>query len=305
MSSVKQFLARNLGSFIRNNRKRSVIKAVMEIEQQNNGVVSVHRIDENNVGDFYCSPHHYFKELEGTQLDIFDFKSEEQQTRQNWIDVISNKALIIGGGGLLNRGSFKMQMELFGKLSEKGKKTVIWGAGHNEKKQERFGKVKGYDMDLRKFGLVGVRDFNFGFDWVPCVSCMHPIFDRTWEESQEIGIVFHKKTIKNRSLLKSLDNYPSTSNTSDLEDMISFIGRSRSIVTDSYHAMYWAMLLGKPVAVIPNSSKFFDFKYNPLMSSFETFKSDLRNPQSYSGILEECRDVNVKFAAKVFDYLDL
>ena len=86
--------------------------------------------------------------------------------------------------------------------------------------------------------------------------------------------------------------------------MISFIGKSNTIVTDSYHAMYWSILLGKKVVAIPNSSKFFDFKYQPIISSFKEFEKDLHKAKSYSGVLEECREVNIKFADKVFNYLN-
>lgn len=68
--------------------------------------------------------------------------------------------------------------------------------------------------------------------------------------------------------------------------------------------MYWSMLLNKKVLVIPNSSKFFDFKYKAVVSSFENFENDLSKAQSFSGVLEECRTINRKFAAKVFDYLN-
>ena len=87
--------------------------------------------------------------------------------------------------------------------------------------------------------------------------------------------------------------------------MIGFIGNSQTIVTDSYHAMYWSMLLEKKVIVIPNSSKFFNFKYQPTFSTFEDFEAKLNKVQTYSGLLEECRNINHDFAQKSFDYLNL
>ncbi len=303
--SLKKFIQRQSSSLFRKKRKRDVIKTIINSSQSNNDVVNLHRIDANNVGDFYCAPHLYFNELKGKQLDIFDYKSLDKNITENWISKICENSLIIGGGGLLNRNSFEMQINLFQQLHNKGKKTVLWGAGHNSKSKDQFGKINSYNIDPLKFGLVGVRDFNMRELWVPCVSCMHPIFDKSFDETQEIGIIFHKKTIKNKKLLGKLDQYPSTSNTTDLDHMISFIGASQTIVTDSYHAMYWSMLLGKKVVAIPNSSKFFDFKYHPIYSSFDNFESDLNKTHSYSGVLKECRDINLKFADKVFDFLNL
>lgn len=303
--SISIFLKRNLGSFNRFQQKKRVISTILEQPQLNQSVINVHRIDENNIGDFYCAPHLYFDKLKGKKLDIFDYKSNDKAVIDNWMDKVSNNALIIGGGGLLNRSSFQKQIRLFEQLSTKGKKTVLWGVGHNSQDIKDFNKISNYNIDTGKFGLVGVRDFNMNEKWVPCVSCMHSIFDKPFEETHDIGIIYHKKTIKNKKLLKKLSNYPFTSNTTDLDSMVDFIGTSRTIVTDSYHAMYWSMLLGKNTIVIPNSSKFFDFKYKPVISTFDDFEKDLNKAQPYSGVLEECRSINSKFAEKVFDYLNL
>ncbi len=303
--SISKFLKKNLSSFKRSKQKKTAVNSILNSEQSNEGVINIHRIDTGNVGDFYCAPHLYFDQLKTKQLDIFDIKSPSDTVLKNWITKISYNSLIIGGGGLLNRKSFELQMSLFEKLNNKGKKTVLWGVGHNSKNKKEFGKVSSYNINTSAFGLVGVRDYSMHEDWVPCVSCLNPIFDTKFETTQDIGIIFHKKTIKNKSLLTKLSKYPSTSNTTNLEDMVSFIGKSNTIVTDSYHAMYWSILMNKKVIAIPNSSKFFDFKYQPVISTFDDFENDFNKAQSYSGVLEECREVNHKFAEKVFDYLNL
>jgi len=239
-------------------------------------------------------------------LDIFDYKSDSPEISQNFKDEVNAKSLIIGGGGLLNRSGFVLQMKLFEALSSKGKKTVLWGVGHNDKHSHTFGKTNSYNIDVNKFGLAGTRDFASPGEFVPCVSCMHEVFDRKIEEKQELGIVFHKDTLKKANILKKFEHLPSLSNvTEDLEGLIEFIGSSETVLTDSYHAMYWSMLLGKKVVVVPNSSKFYDFKYKPVFSNFEDVLKDVSKANAYSGVLEECREINIKFSEKVFDYLSL
>ncbi len=295
ISSIFSSLQKTISSKI-------VLNTIARNSQENNGVVNIHRIDEKNIGDYYCAPHHYFDQLKES-LDIFDYKSLNPAIKQNFIDSISQNSLVIGGGGLLNRGSFDKQMHLFEKLSQKNKKMVLWGLGHNEKNPKAFGKVTKYNIDTQKFGLVGVRDYDMKEEWVPCASCLHPILDTKSEVINEIGLIFHKKTLNNPKVLGKFKNYPSTSNTTSLEDIISFIAKTDTVVTDSYHAMYWSMLMNKKVVVFPNSSKFFTFKYQPVFSSIDTFKLDCKKAQNYSGILEECRDINLKFSEKAFDYL--
>lgn len=300
---ILPFLERIITSPSRSRKKAVVLKRVMENNQLNEGVVNLHRIDPKNAGDFYSAPHHYFDEFEDTQLDIFDYKDPDNGITDRWIEKVSSNALIIGGGGFLNRSSFSKQIHLFEDLATKGKKTVLWGVGHNSKDPKEFGKLLDYNIDVNNFGLVGTRDYNAPGDWVPCVSCMNPIFDKKFEASQEIGIVFHKKTLKQKSIISLFKDYPTTSNTTDLNSLVDFIGKSDTIITDSYHAMYWSMLLEKKVVVIPNSSKFFDFKYSPAISDFNSCLDKVKNAQRYSGLLPECRNINQEFAQKVFNYL--
>ncbi len=302
--SIPKFIHKNLNSFKRDKWKRNTIKQILNTPQKNNGVVNINRIDSNNIGDYYSAPALYFNILIENKLDIYDYKSEEKSIRENWVQSISNNALIIGGGGLLNRGSFSLQMQLFQDLNAKGKKTVLWGVGHNSKNKSNFKAGIPYNIDTKKFGIVGVRDYNRNENWVPCVSCMHSIFNKKYASQQEIGIIYHKKTIKKKSLLQKLNTFPSTTNTKSLEDMIHFIGKTETIITDSYHAMYWATLLEKKVLCVPNSSKFFEFKYPPIITSFSEFERDIKKAKSYTGVLEDCKEKNILFAKKVSNYLN-
>jgi hypothetical protein len=304
--SISSFFQSKLSHFSRNAQKKEVINRIFNHpNQENNDVVNLHRYDPTNIGDFYCGPHHYFEQLKGKQLDIFDYKREDKTIRDNWFEKITQNALIIGGGGLLNRDGFDKQMKLFEQLGEKGKKTVLWGVGHNSKSSRTYGKVSKYNIETAKFGLVGVRDYGMKNEWVPCVSCLHPIFDTRFEVTNEIGMIFHKKTLNNKSVLKKFEHFPSTSNDAVFEEVVKFIGETDTVLTDSYHAMYWSLMLGKKVMVFPNSSKFYNFKYPPVISSFSNFENDLKKVQSYSGVMDDCRETNLRFAEKTFDYLNL
>ena len=304
--SVKNFLLQRVSYFNRTYKKNQVIKGILNEQNTNeNGIINVHGIDLRNAGDFYCGPHHYFKELNGRELDISGYKDANQDVLDHYHDSIVNNSIILGGGGLLNRPSFNKPIKMIEELSNRGKKTVLWGLGHNEKDKSTFGKVTSYNVDTSKFGLVGVRDYDMGEEWVPCASCLHPIMDTKLTVENEVGLIYHKKTLKNKRILNSLKDFPSTSNTTSIEEIINFISKSDTIVTDSYHAMYWSMLLDKKVVALPNSSKFYSFKYKPTFSDFENFKSDLKKAQRHTGILEECKEINLKFAEKAFNYLGI
>lgn len=300
------FLTKNIKHFERSRRKKESINAVLNhSNQENKGVINLHRIDKNNAGDFYCGPHLYFDELKGKGVDLFDYKKEDETIRQNWINSINSNSLIVGGGGLLNRPGFNKHMEMLEALSKTNKKIVLWGLGHNSKVKSDFGKNINYNINTSNYDLVGVRDYGRKEDWVPCVSCMHPIFDEETINKRNLGVVFHQKTLRNSKVTKQFSQFESIANNTDFESMVTFISESETILTDSYHAMYWAMLLEKKVMVFPNSSKFYDFKYKPTISTFGNYKSDLKNIQLYTGLKDECREINTKFAEKTFNLLNL
>lgn len=301
-----QYLHRKRTYFKRLKIKKESVKVVLAHDTlSNKEVVNVHRTDATNAGDFYSGPHHYFEPLKNRSLDIFDYKVEDKAVRDRWVHHIVDDALIIGGGGLLCLPAFNRQMKLFEKLKAKNKKTVLWGVGHNSPHPLHFNKIKNYNVDPGSFGLAGVRDYGMKAEWVPCVSCLHPVFDRKVEEKRDVGIIFHKKTLARKKGLRAFEKIPSLFNNDLFEKIVTFIGETRTIITSSYHAMYWAMLLEKRVVVFPNSSKFFDFKYQPVISDPVNYKTDIKKARSYSGVLEECRTINVKFAEKVFNYLNL
>ncbi len=282
-------------------RKREVKKDIINTDQANKGIANIYRKNPNNAGDLYSSPVSYFPELGKIEVDIFDFKNSEEN---GIASLISDNSLVIGGGGLLNRKCFQFQLGTFEKLRSRGKKTVLWGVGHNSQHRKDFKKLSYYSIDLDKFGLVGTRDHSLSPTWVPCVSCMNHLFDSKSNSRQELGVILHDKTYNKPRHISRFDGLPLISNRVDIETYIAFIKDSEYIITDSYHAMYWGMLLEKKVLVIPNSSKFFDFKYDPGFSNFENCLQDLKKARSYSGVLEECRERNLDFASKVFNYLN-
>ena len=299
---ILPFIKSLVTSPARSIRKREVKNEIINSSQSNLGIANIYRKNPNNAGDFYSSPVNYFPELGNIEVDIFDFKKTEEN---DFASLISGNSLVIGGGGLLNRKSFQFQMETFEKLGALGKKTVLWGLGHNSKTPKNYRKLNSYNINPENFGMAGTRDYSLASSWVPCASCLHPVFDNQSTSRQETGIILHDKTyIKPRSRAM-LEGLPLISNATDLETYVNFIKDSEHIITNSYHAMYWGMLLEKKVLVIPNSSKFFDFKYDPVFTTYENCLKDISKARSYSGILEECRERNIDFAGRVFNYLNL
>lgn len=293
-----------ISSLRRTQRKNKIINTILSSPQKNNAILSIYRKDINNSGDLYSAPHHYFSELKNSSVDIFDYKREEMEIQKSFIKNICSNSLIVGGGGLLNHYGFSKQMKMFEQLATKNKKVVLWGIGHNAKHFKNR-RIRKYNIDISKFPLVGTRDYSMPGTWVPCASCLNPLLDKDYPEIREMGIVFHKNTLRKPAILKKFSGIPFISNSYSIESLIKFIGSSESVITDSYHAMYWGLILNKKVVAIANSTKFFDFKYQPVISSYSHSTEDLKKAIRYSGIKDECREINKKFSQQVFNYLNL
>jgi len=129
-------------------------------------ILNIHRIDLTNVGDKYSSPTRYFDFPKGTKvLEIEDIR----QPRDFHSDVV-----VIGGGGLIASFFEEMLDNIY--KSNPGK-LIGWGIGHNYHGEKEINLPS-----LDNFDALGIRDYNFGYDWVPCSTCMDPLFDQEYKK---------------------------------------------------------------------------------------------------------------------------
>lgn len=184
----------------------------------------LHRRDRHNTGDWHCGPGEYFAFPEPLALDI---------TQIHGIRPTRDDLVVIGGGGML--GVFDAELEVARSLNCR---KVIWGVGGNLVGE----KLDAYDTSWAD--LEGRRD---KYPFLPCVSCMHPVWDmmapvtREWTEVEHFDVPFGAML----------------SNQATIRRIAFEILSAEKVRTTSYHVAYWAHLMGREVE-IPNlwSSKF-------------------------------------------------
>jgi len=250
-------------------------------------IVNVYRKNTSNTGDEFSTPTKYFDFLKDIRtLDITELPLDEFSRE------IENKIIIFGGGGFLEQDYFKDYMGAL--LGAKTRLLIGWGIGHN---------VHGacdilYDSYKysENFDLLSVRDSTDFCVWVPCVSCMHPIFDKTFEVKNKIVVYEHKNFP-----LRGMDaNFPRMKNGDDFEEVIEFLGSAELVITNSYHGAYWATLLKRRVIIMqPFSSKFFGFRH-PLLVANDFYIKDIYNIPVYPNALAEAREANLEFSKRVY-----
>lgn len=273
-----------------------------------------------NPGDYWCTPMHYWQEFrKGDWVDIMNIDS---------VDLNSYDQIIVGGGGLLGNDNFDPYIQ---QLLPHVNRVWFWAPGINsniqnnkETTQRGFvrlvetSRAKHYNLKGFDSKQITVRDYNQTYNYLPCVTCMHPVFDDVGSEiTQDHLILAHNKV---STLLKETHPYfqnkkrivqPET----EIDEIVKEIKRSKYIVTNSYHGAYWSMLCNKPVVIVsPWTNKFLFFKHQPdiitinelsLMAMKELYPKkqidcyDFTSIETYPDYLEECRTTNREFYLKV------
>ena len=191
-----------------------------------------------NLGDFLCTPLHYF-----------DFDVNEYQT-QVFLRGKAHKTIL--GGGAYNDLGVGQDVD-FGQ-------TVAWGLGSSQHGPDSLPT----NADDLPYLLYGVRDPDAVSEdgkILPCVSCLHPLVMLPPGAATNVFLNFdHGITNMGQARQHSLFQGPSalglyTNNLPELAFMKAF-SESGRIITNSFHVAYWSLLSGRRVSIIGYSSKF-------------------------------------------------
>jgi len=233
-----------------------------------------HIRNTKNIGDLACCPASYFPFEDAEVLGLHVPTPEAD--------------VVVYGGGHIYRS-------VQNKLSQSSARKVIWGIGLVAYRRwwlERW-------RLARAFELIGCRDYAVpGTEYVPCVSCMDDGFDAPVAPVHDVVLYWHKE--KSRGLVRP-EGIPSMHNAQgNLAESLSFIASGKTVVTNSYHGTYWALLMGRKVLSLPFNDKFAGFKYPPAFATATDWQEYLpyavAAPPDY---LEECRSINRAFFDKV------
>jgi len=302
--------------------------------------VVIHRADPNNVGDMAANPLQYF--LKPDDYVVIDIATLGQKPYPDDIPIIVGGGGLINnehfGENLqyalqnpdrlqldnlwlhnweLSNPKYKdLHVDFYHKFKDLLRKTqdqihssktrkAIWGAGHNVQKIEKidFEKMK-YPRFLKEYDAVGIRDYqpDQAFDYVPCASCMHQGLRKKYEIKNDIVIIEHKKQNLKAGEFGSRPIPRFINSGNNMEQMLELIGTANIVISNSYHGIYWATLMGKRVLCVGAwSSKFMLYKHKPvyIKSVSEDLDEHIDKATVHEDALEEAVQANQKFWAKV------
>ena len=238
-----------------------------------------HLRDTANIGDRYCSPFDYYDWPGATVSDI----------RKD--DTPDYDVGIYGGG------------KIFGGMARyKGVRTkstglnIAWGVST----VQSFPISLRYMIARRRMHLVGSRDYgDRRYDYAPCVTCMAPFFDAP--PAPEHDVVFYAHGGKTAGMGITIPPHiPSLTNNCDsLEAALRFIASGRTVVSNSYHGVYWALLMGRKTLCLPFSNKFGNYRQSPHYATAATWLDEVQNAVARPEMLALTRSATADFKAKV------
>lgn len=247
-------------------------------------IVFQHIRNTKNIGDRSCSPFDYFNWPENcTVRDI--------RTAGNAYDIS-----VIGGGKIFG-GLAKSP----GVSTSANEKHIAWGVST----------VQSFPLSLRYFkarkicNLVGTRDWgDTRYEWAPCVSCMAPQFENP--PAPKHDFVFYSHAGKTAKQGISIPKHVPTMTNHDgsLDDALSFIASGETVVSNSYHGIYWALLMGRKVLCIPFSNKFEYYRMPPAYSNNRDWLKHIGKAVSHDEMLGLCQVATQKFYKKVLNWLE-
>lgn len=249
-------------------------------------IFNFYRKNTGNIGDQYSTPLKYF---EFPNFDIYQYDLHSEVTEEV-LQEIKGSVVIFGGGGLVANDYFEKNIKKI--INSAPKKVIWWGVGHNSHTEEN---INEYPIYLGDEDLIGLRDFGVKFEWVPCSSCMHPLFNNEYIPTRKVVVYQHKHHPLNLDNFEVMDNY------TEIDKVIPFLGSAEIVITNSYHGAYWTSLLGKKVLLVnPFSSKFHYFKNEIKISHKFEYGNDLINlPLPDTNLLEICIAKNIEFKEKI------
>lgn len=264
----------------------------------------VHRKD-TNIGDRLSAPYLYYPFDYTAIIDICDKKSIAK------IPIGSN--IIVGGGGLM--------MPFFDRYREalhqrQPQKMVWWAVGERRIQDTQTGFISETMAKdsiqanwFNKTHLLGFRQSTSYYPFLPCVSCkaVAEFCSANTNVSPTNDVVFFEHA--HVALPDAGPFLKRNNHTIEPNELFAFLNSARVVVTNSYHGMYWSVLLGKQVVVLPFSSGLYHHPWPVHWATPKTLQHVIQqalaiNTTPNNDILNECVSLNDAFYSSVLAYFE-
>jgi hypothetical protein len=177
------------------------------------------RYRDANLGDQLSTPARYVpwlrasEKLDPHEGDFSPFRAGEQ----------APELVIVGGGGqIANRvPAYDRHLQA---VAASPAVAIAWGIGHNRHDDT----TRRYPTYLRRFALVGLRDWTSPYPWVPCASCLHPSLDHPQQPFRDAVLYEHWQIPAGITDLPTMKNSEPS-----MDRVVGFLSSGEVVVTNT------------------------------------------------------------------------
>lgn len=241
----------------------------------------VHHHGADNIGDRECS---VWRHIRFPNHAVSNFRAKLPRA----------ETIIIGGGAVL--GDLK-RMASNGLLS-RYRRAIIWGIGLGPAEKCR----DDVDRLTSSCTAIGSRDYNWRnhIAFVPCASCLSSHFDDLPSPKHDVILYLHRRKLVSDSIATS-DFVRSYNTGRDLRATLEYLASGKTVVTNSYHGVYWSQLIGRRVVCLPYGYKFSTFQDRPTMATEDSWLEATKSATAHPSRLHEYREININFMNRALD----
>jgi hypothetical protein len=299
------------------------LRTIDQLAQDLEGVRIVNLCEQTphgrpNIGDHWSAVHRVVGWVQANAKPVTVDEALMLGSSGRW--VLSDKMVIIGGGGLIGPKRFEDAVRAV--LRQHPIECVAWGIGHNwlrasadaastewYRRVARDGGKLVWPEFLADMRFVGLRDWAAPYPWVPCASALLPHFEkfRDHTPSHDVLVVNHyERSLPTGGLTKAGLRFRHLTNlTTDLDGLMLAIADAKVIVTNSYHVVYWGQLMKRPVVCVERGNTRFDgFRSPPAFASLHDYASVLDTATAVPEAWEDARRANQEMSARVLAMAD-
>lgn len=231
-----------------------------------------------NVGDFSCSPFDYFDWGDATVKDMREVSAPYE-------------ASVFGGGKI-----FGGLAQAEGVNKDRTPLHVAWGVG----RRQTFPIPAKYWRASKLCDLVGSRVWGDSrYDFAPSARCMSPLFDADITPEHDLVFYWHGGKTKGQNIRIPDDMPQKANNLGTFEDSVRFIASGKTVIFNSYHGVYWSLLMGRKTICIPFSNKVNAYRLPPAYATPKNWLTKLDTGIAQPKMLATCRTATKAFKETV------
>jgi hypothetical protein len=204
-------------------------------------------------------------------------------------DNFANRTFIYGDdkifGGLSNYHSLRRDKQTL---------NIAWGVGT----MQSFPILWRYMKARRPVNLIGSRDFgDTRYSYAPYPSSMAPTFDAPTDPIHDVKFCAHgRKTAKIG--IKITNHIPVlTNNCNDLNTALNFVSSGATVISNTYHGVYWGLLMGRKKLCLLFSNKIGKYHLLPRDATATNWQGEISNPIALPNMRDIVRAVTTDFKA--------